>query len=583
MTDTASSVQPPVILAATRDGAARDRLERELTSRYGTDYEVVVLDDPARARQRLEGMAGQGRSLALLLVGYGGADPDGLDVLADASMLEPTAVRVAAVRWGDWGTADAIFEAITLGRLDRWVTRPEQVRDEEFHRLVTEFLEEWASRTGHGFEAVRIIGERWSRRSQALRDTFTRNRIPIGFYDADEADGKQMLASLGLSAPSLPVVVLRFTSEPAVLQNPSDLAIAMAFGLMRPVGDDEVFDVAVIGGGPAGLGAAVYAASEGLRTLVVEAEAVGGQAGTSSLIRNYLGFPTGISGSRLTFAAYQQAWAFGATFQFMRSAVGLRADGDLRRIDLSDRTSLLARSVVVATGAAYRRLGVPPLEAYVGRGVFYGAAVAEARAMRGRHVFVAGGGNSAGQAAVYLARYAKQVTVVVRRSGLAETMSDYLVREIESLPNVDVRPRTSIVGGTGQTFLEQVVLQNLDTGAEDLADGVLFVLIGSTPRTDWLGGAVALDPWGSVLTGDDVGPDVGWPLSRAPLLLETSMPGVFAVGDVRAEAVKRVASAVGEGALAVSLIHRYLGGTSGAPRSQDVAASVRSSPATSST
>ncbi len=555
-----SSARPsspkPVLLVVSRSPGVREVLTTELEGRYGRDYQVLTAADVDGAQAALSGQD-RPAPVALLLAGLGGDDPDGLDVIARLADVGPVALRVPVVRWGDWRTARPIFDALTLGHVDRWLLRPEQTPDEEFHRSVTEFLEEWHSRTGGGFQAVRIIGEQWSERSQQLRDMFTRNRIPIGFYDTDTPEGAAALARTGLDDPELPVVALRFTEEGSVLENPTDLEIALAFGLMQPVPEDQVFDVAIVGAGPAGLGAAVYAASEGLSTLVVEPEAVGGQAGTSSLIRNYLGFPMGISGNKLTFGAYQQAWAFGATFHFMRAATGLTADGDLRRIALTDGTTVTARSVVVATGASYRRLGVPALEALQGRGVFYGAAVAEARAMHGREVYVVGGGNSAGQAAVHLARYAKRVTVLVRRAGLAETMSDYLIREIESLPTVDVRGRVQVVDGRGSDFLEEFVLEDLDTGERETHNGVLFALIGSQPRSEWLAGSVALDRWGSVLTGAGVaGPD--WPLERPPMLLETSVPGVLAVGDVRAGSVKRVASSVGEGALAVTLAHQYL-------------------------
>ena len=546
----------PVLLVVSRSAAVRDLLEGELTGRYGRDYAVLPAPDAASARAALAALDPPA-PVALVLAGLGGDDPDGLDVLAALADAGPVALRVPVVRWGDWRTARPIFDALAIGRVDRWLLRPEQIPDEEFHRSVTEFLEEWRSRTGEGFQAVRIIGEQWSERSQQLRDMFTRNRIPIGFEDVATPRGAEALRRLGLTDPALPVVTLRFTEQGTVLQDPTDLDIALAFGLMQPVAESEVFDVVVVGAGPSGLGAAVYAASEGLSTLVVEPEAVGGQAGTSSLIRNYLGFPMGVSGNRLTFGAYQQAWAFGATFHFMRAATGLTADGDLRRLALTDGTTVTARSVVIATGATYRRLGVPALEALQGRGVFYGAAVAEARAMQGRDVYVVGGGNSAGQAAVHLARYAKRVTLLVRRDGLTETMSDYLVREIESLPTVDVRGRVQVVDGAGGDFLEEFVLEDLDTGERETHRGVLFVLIGSQPRSDWLAGSVALDRWGSVLTGDAAA-GAGWPLQRRPMLLETSMPGVLAVGDVRAGSVKRVASSVGEGALAVTLAHEYL-------------------------
>lgn len=548
------------IVVVTRDGAVGAAVGSELEGRYGRDYPVVVCPGPEDAENRLADLRASGTPVALLLVGYGGADPDGLDVLTSLCKLAPSALRVPLVRWGDFETAGPIFEAITLGMADRWVLRPEARPDEEFHRSITETLEEWRSREGGGFQAVHIIGERWAPRSQELRDTFARNRIPIGFDDSASPQGRRALGRLGLTEPQLPVVVLRFRPDHVVLQNPSNLEIADSFGLTHPLPRDAVFDVAIVGAGPAGLGAAVYAASEGLSTVVVEREAIGGQAGTSSLIRNYLGFPMGVSGSRLAESAYRQAWAFGAVFHFMRAAQGLRADGEHRILDLSDGTSLAARSLIVATGATYRRLGVPALEALQGRGVFYGAAVSEAPAMRGRHVYIAGGANSAGQAAIYLSKYADAVTILVRRSTLTETMSDYLVREIESNPTIDVRYRTGVVGGTGTDFLETLVLRDLDTGAEVSVRGVLFVLIGSAPKTDWLAGAVARDRWGSVVTGPELleeGTDPPWPLHRHPMLLETSMPGVLAVGDVRRGSVKRVASAVGEGALAVHLLHRY--------------------------
>lgn len=555
----------PAIVLVTHDPAVRERVGAGLERRYGRDYLVVTPDGPEAAATRLAALAADGTRVALLLVGYGGADPDGLSLLTDLCVTAPGALRVPMVRWGDFAAAAPIFEAVALGQVDRWVLRREGPVDEEFHRAVTEALEEWSARQGAGFEAVRIIGDRWAPRSQTLRDTFARNRIPTGFQDADSPEGRRALAALGLDGPRLPVVVLSFRPDPVVLQDPTNVEIADAFGLMAPPPPDAEFDVAIVGAGPAGLGAAVYAASEGLRTVVLEQEAVGGQAGTSSLIRNYLGFPDGISGNRLAENAYRQAWTFGAAFHFMRSALGLRADGDHRVLALSDGSSVRARCVIVATGASYRRLGVPSLEALQGRGVFYGAAVTEAPAMRGRHVFVAGGANSAGQAALHLARYADRVTLLVRRATLTETMSDYLIRQIESDPSVDVRFRTAVVDGTGTDFLRTLVLEDLDTGAQEEVEGVLFVLIGSAPKTDWLAGTVARDRWGSLVTGadllaDDVEPP--WPLDRAPLMLETSMPGVLAVGDVRRGSVKRVASAVGEGALAVHLVHQYLEGLS---------------------
>jgi thioredoxin reductase (NADPH) len=546
------------LVVLTSDDEIRATLSAELDRRYGRDYEVVGC---AGAEDAVTSLTASRLPVAAVFGCLGTADPDGLAVMRALHRDHPGAVAAAVVRWGHFETARPIFEAITLGQLDRWLYVPEVVGDEEFHKAVTEILEEWSARQGGGFEAVRMIGDRWAPRAQHLRDLLTRNRIPLGFYEAGSDEGRSMLTGLGLEDPRLPVVQLRFQPDRPVLENPSDLDIAEAFGLLTPLDADAVYDLVVVGSGPAGLGASVYAASEGLSTLVLEPEAIGGQAGTSSMIRNYPGFKDGISGNRLAFSAYQQAWAFGSTFHFMRWGRGLVAEDGLLRLPLSDGTSVVSRTVVVATGAAWRRIGVPELEQLTGRGVFYGAAVAEAPAMRGRHVFVVGGGNSAGQAAVHLSRYADKVTVLIRRPSLTETMSDYLIRELDALPNVAVRPRTQVVGGTGIDFLETLTVRDLDTGQETVENGVLFVLIGSEPRTDWLGGALAQDRWGFLLTGgqlldDDVRP--AWPLERPPALLETSTPGVFAAGDVRAGSVKRVASAVGEGALAVTLVHGHL-------------------------
>jgi thioredoxin reductase len=554
------------LVVLTRDDGVRAAVTRELERRYGQDYLVLESADPAELRAEL---ARRELPVALLFGGVGDADPSGLEALREVHAERTSALAIALVRWGAWETAQPIFEALTVGQIDRLVIAPEEEGDAEFHRSVTEFLQEWGSRQGGGFEAVRIIGDRWSERTQHLRDTFTRNHIPIGFYDAGTPEAEGLLAGLHLTEPRLPVVVLRFRPERTVLQDPSDLEIADEFGLLTPLEPATVYDVVVVGAGPAGLGAAVYAASEGLSTLVIEPEAVGGQAGTSSLIRNYLGFPMGVSGNQLAFSAYQQAWFFGTTFQFMRAATGLTSEDGLHRLALSDGTAVTTRTVVIATGASWRRLGVPALEELTGRGVFYGAAVTEAPAMRGRHVFVVGGANSAGQAAVYLSRYADRVTMLVRRSTLGETMSDYLVRELEALPTVDVRYRVQVVGGRGTEFLESFTLRDLDTGAEEEQEGVLFALIGSEPRTDWLQGTLARDQWGFLLTGADLmqdGVTPAWPAGRPPALLETSTPGVFAVGDVRRGSVKRVASAVGEGALAVTLVHAHLAALAGTRR-----------------
>jgi thioredoxin reductase (NADPH) len=549
------------IVIVCREPGAREILHRELSKRYGADYQIVVCDRPAELAPWMRDLLAAGLPVALVIGEVGAKDPDGIEVLSAIRAIDPTALRVAAVRWGDWESMRSIFDAVALGKIDHWVTRPVQAPAEEFHRSITEFLMEWSSQRGGGFEAAQVIGKRWSARSQELRDLFSRHRVPAGFYDATSEHARQMLHELGLESPELPVVVLRFGTERPALVNPSNLEIADAFGLMRPISAGEVFDVAVVGAGPAGLAAAVYASSEGLRTVVVEHEAIGGQAGTSSMIRNYPGFSQGISGANLAQETWQQAWTFGTTFLYMRQAESLsRSDGHYR-LRLSDGGVLTTRTVIIATGATYRRLGIPHLEQLQGRGVFYGAAASEAPAMRGRNVFVAGAGNSAGQTALHMAKWASRVTVLVRAESLAGSMSDYLIRQIGATPNVDVSYRVQVADGTGTGHLQSLILQDTASGARrSVPADALFVLIGSQPRTQWLGEAVARDQRGFILTGPDLPADTGarWPRGRPPLPLETSLPGVFAAGDVRRGSVKRVASAVGEGAATIPLVHRHL-------------------------
>ncbi|CAN5401206.1 FAD-dependent oxidoreductase [soil metagenome] len=419
----------------------------------------------------------------------------------------------------------AVFHAMAEGKVELTLVRPEHPRDEEFHGTITDALVDWNMAQGVGFEGGRLIAAERDARSHLLRDLFNRNHIPVGFYAAETEAGRSALTDLGLTDPALPVLVLSFTSPPTVLVNPTDIEIADAFGLTRTLGTDTIFDVVIIGAGPSGLAAAVYAASEGLSTLIVEQQAVGGQAGTSSLIRNYPGFSRGISGAQLAFRSFQQAWAFGSDFLFMRSAVGLWADGDRRLVALSDGGSAVGRSIIIAAGVDYRLVGVPDLDDLVGSGVFYRAAVSEATAMTGRAVFVIGGGNSAGQAAIHLARYAAQVTILVRSASLAASMSEYLIEQLEGTANIAIRYRAAVSGGQQRDgCLTGIVIRDLDDGSESTqpASG-LFVLIGSLPHTDWVDGVLQRDKGGFIRCGPDiVEPTHG----RSPYLVETSMPGV---------------------------------------------------------
>ena len=558
----------PVMLLATTDPVSRDVLGSELRRRYGADYEVVVCADYAHARAVLEGLRRWGRDVALVIGYYGPDDRDGLAFLRRAYDLQPSAKRAVAVTWGDFASAEPVFAAIGRGHAELSLVRPERPRDEEFHGAIADALDDWHLAQGLGFEAVRVIGEARDERTFSLRDSFGRNHIPVGFYQAGTDSARRMLESLDLHEPDLPVVVLAFTSPPTTMVNPSDLEIADAFGLMEPLPADRIFDVVVVGAGPSGLAAAVYASSEGLSTLVIEQQAVGGQAGTSSLIRNYPGFSRGVSGSHLAYRSFQQAWAFGTEYSFMRQVQGLEPEGSLHRVTMSDGSVVRARSVIVATGVDYRRLGVPELEDLLGRGVFYGAAVSEAPSMAGQRVCVVGGGNSAGQAALHLARYAQHVTLLVRGPSLAASMSEYLIGQLDATRNLTVRYHRAVVGGRAAAgCLEAVTVADTrppdpirdgdgTRPTEEIEAAGLFVLIGSTPRTTWLPTAVQRDRSGFVRTGGDHVPaGSGGHTART---LETSLPGVFAIGDVRAGSVKRVATAVGDGATVISLLHGYL-------------------------
>ena len=411
-----------------------------------------------------------------------------------------------------------------------------------------------------------VVGEQWSPRSHELRDLLGRNGVLHSFYPADSERGRELLARVGRSPARLPVVVF-FDGQ--VLVDPANADIADACGVNPSLEQEEQasFDLVVIGAGPAGLAAAVYGASEGLDTLVVEGEAIGGQAGTSSLIRNYLGFPWGIGGAELARRAAERAWLFGATFTFMNHATDLRHSADGLEVILSCGNTVAARAVIVATGASYRRLGIPRLEALRGVGVFYGAAVAEAKAMQGQDVYVVGAGNSAGQAALHLSKYASRVTLLVRGDSLARSMAEYLITEIEASRNIEIRLNSRVVDGGGEGRLERLVLEDLASGlTETISAAGLFVLIGAQPHTGWLPEEIERDGDGYVVTGPDLAREApeAWPLERAPLMFETSMPGAFAAGDARYGSVKRVASAVGAGAIAVQSVHD-LDGSSGDP------------------
>jgi thioredoxin reductase (NADPH) len=551
----------PVLLLVDDDPSTRGFVEGELRKRYGADYQVTATGSGREALRVLEALRDEGRSVALVLADYRIAGMTGTELLGRVRQLHRTAKRVLLVDWGD-RAPEPIVAAIALGRIDAYVVRPTTVPDEPFHRAVTEMLEELARSRPPWFQVVRVVGEGWSARSHEIRDLLGRNVIPSGFYPADSDEGRALLNQAGAAAAALPVIIL---FNGCVLENPSNIEIAEALGIQTRPGSGR-YDLAVIGAGPAGLAAAVYGASEGLSTMVLEPEAIGGQAGTSSRIRNYLGFPNGVSGADLAVRAYTQAWNFGAEYVYGSPATGLRAEGADRVVTLADGSEARSRAVVLATGMSYRRLGIPSLEALTGIGVFYGAATAEAIAMRDREVFVVGGANSAGQAAVHLAGYAARVTMLVRGPSLADSMSEYLVTQIAGTANIAVRHGVEVVGGTGTGRLQSLTIRDRASGVtQTVPAAALFVLIGAEPRTQWLPGEIVRDRWGHVVTGTDLlsggRPRGVWALERPPMLLESSLPGVFAAGDIRRGSVKRVASAVGEGSIAIRLVHDYLRGS----------------------
>ena len=553
------AMSEPILFLVDDRPRVLEALARDLGRRFGGDHRIVAEASPSAAVEALEGLARRGEEVALVVAGQQMAELPGVLLLLKAHELHPGAKRVLLVGRREWTPANPAVRAMTLGQIDTYLFEPWLPVARFLYLPVSQVLADWTPTRGPSFEGIRIVGPRWTTRSHELRDMLTRMGIPHGWYQATSAAGRQLLEEAGEDGSRLPVVVFH---SGQVFVDPSDaeLAEALGFGTTPQAGS---YDLIIVGAGPAGLAAAVYAASEGLDTLVVEPQVAGGQAGTSTMIRNYLGFPRGIGGGDLANRALEQAWLFGANLVLAQRATGLRADGPKRLVQLSDGDEIAAEAVVVASGVSWRRLGVPRLEALVGAGVFYGAAGAEARAMEGQDVFVVGAGNSAGQAALHLAKYAASVTVLVRGPDLAANMSDYLVQELEQAGNVAVRLRTRVVDGLGDHRLEGLRLRREGGGAtEEVPAAALFVMIGGEPRTDWLAG-VERDDRGYILTGHDLlGPDgrpAVWPLRRPPLLLETSIPGVFAAGDVRYRSVKRVASAVGEGAVAVQLVHQYLG------------------------
>ncbi|HSK26336.1 MAG TPA: FAD-dependent oxidoreductase [Jiangellales bacterium] len=558
MSTSAETGERPVILTVDDDPGVSRAVARDLRRRYAETHRIVRAESGEEALEALRGLKLRGARVAAILADHRMPGMTGVEMLEQAMDVFPHARRALLTAYAD---TDAAIRAINVVDLDHYLLKPWDPPDEKLYPVVDALLDAWRAAGDHEVEGIRVVGHRLSAASHDVRDFLARNQVPYRWFGADEAEGARLLEAAGAGPDDVPVVV---TAEGTALRRPSTGELATAVGLATEPTTD-FYDLVIVGAGPAGLGAAVYGASEGLRTVLVERYSSGGQAGQSARIENYLGFPDGVSGAQLTDRARRQAVRFGAELLTTRDVVGLEARGGARVLRFADGGEVAAHAVVLATGVSYRRMGVPGEEDLTGHGLFYGSAAVEAPGCADEEVVVVGGANSAGQAAVHLARYARRVRVLVRGDDLGRAMSHYLVEQIARTPGVEVRTCAEVAALEGAPRLERVAVRDSRTGATETVDAPwCFVFIGAEPGTGWLDGTLERDRRGFLRTGPDLlvdgrRPD-GWPLDRDPYILEASIPGVFVAGDVRAESVKRVASAVGEGAMAVTLVHRYLEG-----------------------
>jgi thioredoxin reductase (NADPH) len=544
----------PAILAVDDEPTVLAAVARDLRRGFGERYRILRAGSGSEGLELLAELRRRGDAVALLIADQRMPGMEGTEYLLEASKTYPEAKRVLLTAYAD---TEAAIAAINEVGLDYYLLKPWDPPQEELFPVVEDLLTAWQAGTGLEAGGVRVIGYRFSKDTHDLRDFLARNRIPGRWLDVErDGEARELMAVAAVPEERLPVALLE---DGTVLERPTVLELAERLGVIsRPSADH--YDLVIVGGGPAGLAAAVYGASEGLKTIMVESEAPGGQAGQSSLIENYLGFPAGLSGSDLARRATDQARRLGAELLTVSDAVALRAEGAGRIVELAGGIQLSANCVLVASGVSYRKMDAPGLAELTGAGVYYGAALTEARSCADQHVVVIGGANSAGQAAVYFSGYANRVSMLVRGDSLARSMSHYLIEQIGALPNVDVLTRTEAIAAEGEDGrLARLRLRGADGEERSVHADACFIFIGALPRTDWLDGVVARDPHGFILAGPDTRAH-GWPLSREPYTLETSVPGVFVAGDVRARSIKRVASAVGEGSMAVSLIHEYLAG-----------------------
>ncbi|MBA3687740.1 MAG: FAD-dependent oxidoreductase [Chloroflexi bacterium] len=549
----------PVILAVDDDLPVLRAVERDLRARYGNQYRIVAANSGHDALEAVRQLTLRGAAVALFMVDQRMPKMTGIEFLAQAVELQADARLVLLTAYAD---TDVAIKAINDIRLDHYILKPWDPPEEKLYPILDDLLSDWSATFRPAFEGVRLLAGRWAPGGHAIRDYLTRNQVPYAWLDpTEDAEGRKLAASLGGDEPIDPAIPLILFADGSTLRDPSTRQIAEKVGLQTKAAL-PFYDVVIVGGGPAGLAAAVYASSEGLKTILVEQEAPGGQAGTTSRIENYLGFPAGLSGGDLARRGLAQARRLGAEILSPDEVTGIRREDPYRVVTLAAAGDVSCQTVVVATGVSYRQLDVPGAADLAGAGVYYGAATTEAVLYRDQEVGVVGGGNSAGQAAVYLSRFAKRVLLMVRTPELSG-MSQYLVDQIAAVPNLEVRYETSVKAAHGDGHLASVTNSG-PNGDEGLPISAIFVFIGQQPRTDWLEGTVSRDPGGFVLTGAQLTEDgkrpAGWGLDRDPFLLESSLPGVFVAGDVRHRSVKRIASAVGEGAMAVQFVHQYLSG-----------------------
>ena len=547
----------PVLLVVDDEPEVLRAIERDLRSKYSHSYRILRADSGKAALEILHKLKLRNQPVALLMSDQRMPQMTGVEFFEQTLELFPKAKRVLLTAYAD---TEAAIRAINIVNIDYYLLKPWDPPEEHLYPVLTDLLDDWQASFHPPFEGIRVIGPRWSPRSHQTKDFLGRHQIPFQWLDIEaNEEASRLVACTNLSAPHLPLVLFPDGSH---LEEPTNLQIAEKIGL-KTQAELPFYDLIIVGAGPAGLAAAVYGASEGLKTVMIEREAPGGQAGSSSRIENYLGFPVGLSGEDLTRRAVVQAKRFGVELLSPQKAVGVRTEDSYRLVMLADGSELSCHALIVATGVSYRQLNIPGAERLCGAGVYYGAAKTEAVACLGEEVFIVGGANSAGQAAMYFSQYASHVTMLVRSDSLTKKMSHYLIEQIEETDNIVARLQTHVVEVKGETNLEAIRIISNDTGVvETLPATALFIFIGAVPKTNWLEGVVQRDEQGFILTGPDLKRNrhrlSSWTLEREPFLLETNVPGIFAVGDVRYHSVKRVASAVGEGAISVQFVHQYL-------------------------